>query len=477
MKSPLLSVIFCLLVGSHALTTRAADAVTTRFPSTTFAAVHVDLAKVDVDAVAKLLPQDARPRFQNQVQAVLGQFLAADVTDVYISVDLASMIPPKPVLVTNAGAKLTPALKQLLGMASQGLFADGDFDVQLSDGRVYAGSPDAVQQFRSPSETVDLSGTLDSEFDHALLLRWSAQTAATFSQLWPQELPVANGVTINPAKLAKEVESLAFEFSLPPRESARLMLQPRQGVDVNGIRQELDPMMKSIQGDFDIEIEGSQDPTVLAWELKSGQTAVIADMLRDLRSSAQRSQTMNDVKQVLLAFHNYYSAYGEFPRDISVDGKAMLSWRVKILPYLDQAALYQTFNLTKPWDDTANQVPAATIVPTYSKQENGKTLIRLPVCKGSIWDSGGKVTFDKMMDGLSNTIAVIIAPDSAATPWSEPGYFRLNEKDLMGSVFGDQDRLVAGFADGSVQVFTKAEMTEERLRAMLTFAGKELVKR
>ncbi|MEL6106909.1 MAG: DUF1559 domain-containing protein [Planctomycetota bacterium] len=459
------------------MTARASDTITSQFPSTTFAVVHLDIAEIDVEAVAKLLPEDARLRFKRQLQGVLGQLSSAGLTDVYVSMDLASLIPPKPVMVTNAGVQMTDAMKPMLGAISETLFPGEELEVQLSSGRVYVGTKQAVQRFRSPNATVDLSSALDSDFDHAVVLRWNPQTADTFSQIWPQQLPLGNGVSINASMLAKQIESVAIEFSLPPNESARLSLQPREGTDLNAIREQLNPVARMIQDDFQIEISGSTDPGELTWELKSGQSAVIADLIRDLRGSAQQSQTMNDLKQVLLAFHNHYSVHGEFPKDISREGEALLSWRVKVLPFLDQSALYQTFDVTKSWDDTANQVPAKMVVPTYSKQEDAKTQIRLPVCKGSIWDGDGKITFDKMIDGTSNTIAVIIAPQSAATSWTQPGYFRLNEQDLVGSVFGDQDRLIAGFADGSVQVFTRDEMSEERLRAMLTFAGREMFKR
>ncbi|MEO1529770.1 MAG: DUF1559 domain-containing protein, partial [Planctomycetota bacterium] len=220
-----------------------------------------------------------------------------------------------------------------------------------------------------------------------------------------------------------------------------------------------------------------QDPTAVAWELKSGQTAAIAAYIGALRGSARQSQTMNDVKQVLLAFHNYYAAYNEFPKDIAPDGTPLLSWRVRILPYLNQSALYNTFDLKQPWNAAANKTSAATVVPTYSKVATGKSRVRIPLCKGSIWDMNDKITFDKMLDGTSNTIAVVIVPESSSANWSEPGYLQLDENDLVGSLFGDEDKLIAGFADGSVSVFSKSEMTEERLRAFLTFAGKELVKR
>ena len=60
---------------------------------------------------------------------------------------------------------------------------------------------------------------------------------------------------------------------------------------------------------------------------------------------------MNNLKQIALAMHNYEATYGHFPHDITdKDGKPILSWRVAILPFIEQDNLYKQFKLDEPWD-------------------------------------------------------------------------------------------------------------------------------
>ncbi len=66
---------------------------------------------------------------------------------------------------------------------------------------------------------------------------------------------------------------------------------------------------------------------------------------------------MNNLKYIGLAMHNYLDANSHFPPAASVDkaGKPLLSWRVMILPYIDQDQLYKQFHLDEPWDSEHNK--------------------------------------------------------------------------------------------------------------------------
>jgi RNA polymerase sigma factor (sigma-70 family) len=83
-------------------------------------------------------------------------------------------------------------------------------------------------------------------------------------------------------------------------------------------------------------------------------------------SSTQRKRSLNNLKRILLAFHNYHDAYGYFPTDIrDKTGKPILSWRVAILPYIEQNALYQQFKLDEPWDSEHNLKLLAKMPDVY----------------------------------------------------------------------------------------------------------------
>jgi RNA polymerase sigma factor (sigma-70 family) len=69
----------------------------------------------------------------------------------------------------------------------------------------------------------------------------------------------------------------------------------------------------------------------------------------------QRKRSLNNLKQLAVALLNYEATYGRFPSDITDKaGKLLLSWRVEILPYIEQDALYRQFKRDEPWDSPHN---------------------------------------------------------------------------------------------------------------------------
>ena len=71
------------------------------------------------------------------------------------------------------------------------------------------------------------------------------------------------------------------------------------------------------------------------------------------------------LKQIGLAAHNYHDTYAQFPAfSKSEKGRPLLSWRVMVLPFLEQAALYNEFHLDEPWDsDPTFDVQLTSILP------------------------------------------------------------------------------------------------------------------
>jgi len=85
------------------------------------------------------------------------------------------------------------------------------------------------------------------------------------------------------------------------------------------------------------------------------------------REPARRSQCKNNLKQIGLALHNYVDHHGVLPPAYTVDanGKRLHSWRTLILPYLDQAELFNRIDLSKPWDDPVNEKAFQTGVGVF----------------------------------------------------------------------------------------------------------------
>src|SRR5262245_14462685 len=84
--------------------------------------------------------------------------------------------------------------------------------------------------------------------------------------------------------------------------------------------------------------------------------ALLLPALQAVRESSRRAQASNNMKEIMLALHNYHDTYGSFPPAVVTDanGKPLYSGRVLLLPFLEQNALHSSFDLTQPWDSPGN---------------------------------------------------------------------------------------------------------------------------
>jgi len=152
------------------------------------------------------------------------------------------------------------------------------------------------------------------------------------------------------------------------------------------------------------------------------------------REAARRSQCTNNLKQIALALHNYHDVYKCFPPAVTTDkqGRPMHSWRVAILPFLEQKALYDRYNFNEPWDGPNNSVLANTAISVYHcpsdpDPSGTETSYVMIVGAGTI---GGlpneKVGFKDVTDGTSSTILVAEVV-GAGIDWMEPRDLSIDE--------------------------------------------------
>jgi prepilin-type processing-associated H-X9-DG protein len=200
------------------------------------------------------------------------------------------------------------------------------------------------------------------------------------------------------------------------------------------------------------------------------------------RQAAQRNQSMNNQKQIMLALLNHESATSALPAHAiySADGKPLLSWRVKILPYLEQRALYDQFRLDEPWDSAHNKALIAQMPDVFRhpnlKLEPGKTNYLAIVGKDCLFNGTEKgLTLRQVTDGTSNTVAVVEASPDQAVEWTKPDDLEFNPDDPkagLGNVHAGGWN--AAFCDGHVQ-FISEYAAPEMLKALFTCAGGEAV--
>jgi prepilin-type processing-associated H-X9-DG protein len=108
-------------------------------------------------------------------------------------------------------------------------------------------------------------------------------------------------------------------------------------------------------------------PFVIVGAIVWGLGSLLWSQVQEAREAARRSSCKCNLKQLGLALHNYHEANGCFPPAWIADsqGRPMHSWRVLILPYIDQAALYNRYNFAEPWDGPNNVKLLSEIPPVY----------------------------------------------------------------------------------------------------------------
>lgn len=247
--------------------------------------------------------------------------------------------------------------------------------------------------------------------------------------------------------------------------------------------------------------------------------AVVAGLMlpavQSARQAAMRSQSVNHLKMIGIAFHNHHDVFGRFPTSTyDKDGKPLLSWRVHILPFIEQQGLYQQFHLDEPWDSDHNKPLIARLPDVYRHPafaDAERTIYLAPTGPAAVFpagkDDGGdekaaaapgggmpgaagaaigdaagqavafrkdkvdlawarNVSFRNITDGTSNTIMVVEADPQEAIVWTQPDDLPIDPETPMAGI-GELQKggFNALFCDGSVH-FLKTTITAETLRRL-----------
>ncbi len=149
--------------------------------------------------------------------------------------------------------------------------------------------------------------------------------------------------------------------------------------------------------------------------------------MKAAREAAQSSWCSSNFKQIALALHNYHNVYGSLPPAYLTDakGRPTLSWRVLILPFMEQQALYNQFNLSEPWDGPNNikllsSIPGPFKCPDHpDDQQTGRSKCAAITGPGTMFPGATSVRFSDVSDGTANTV-MLAEVESVTIPWTAP---------------------------------------------------------
>ncbi len=195
------------------------------------------------------------------------------------------------------------------------------------------------------------------------------------------------------------------------------------------------------------------------------------------REFAKKNNLLN-IGIAILSYASTRNSMLPFPNGSSELPKAergKLSWRVHLLPYLDDAALYRKFHLDEAWDSKHNKALLAEM-PSYYKLSDqtkpGYTQYVAPAGKGFVVDGDTPRHLRDVTDGLSNTLMVVTVKPDKAVPWTKPGGFDLDPQTAGKILDGYENGNLVLMADGRVH-YLDPKLDAKTLKALLTIAGGE----
>ena len=211
-----------------------------------------------------------------------------------------------------------------------------------------------------------------------------------------------------------------------------------------------------------------------------GLTELVMLGTEEASFQTRRLAAIQDLKRITFALHS--SSHQKEKRFFSnvtprPDGKQLLSWRVQLLPYLDQQELYDQFHLDEPWDSPHNltlvkQMPEAFTIPgDEDLAAEGKTRYQLPIGEGMPGGNLESIYFSDITDGTSNTIFAVEAARDHAVIWTQPADLPVDLANPKAALLpGDSPGFSRSLYDGSAGFFDR-NVSDKLLKVMLTHQG------
>lgn len=190
------------------------------------------------------------------------------------------------------------------------------------------------------------------------------------------------------------------------------------------------------------------------------------------RGAARRMQSTNNMRQFAIAMLNHEAEFRGFPAAYTSDddGKPLLSWRVRMLPYLDQQPLYESFHLDEPWDSEHNKKLISAMPDIFASPggstEPGMTHFQTVRGTDTIFPGKDPVQIAAIRDGTSHTILIVEADKPVI--WTKPDDFQYDpDNPMKGLGTLRREGFNAVFADGHSRRISP-EIDPEMLRRMFT---------
>ncbi len=200
-----------------------------------------------------------------------------------------------------------------------------------------------------------------------------------------------------------------------------------------------------------------------------------------IQTAAKQSMSKNNMRQIMVATHFYHDAHLALPALFNQDktGKPLLSWRVHILPYIEQDEFYKQFHLDEPWDSEHNiklveKMPEVFRHPKL-KLEPGQTAYVGLIGLHMAWQlpkddkqmpTGMTLEAIRDLDGCGHTIALVEVNAEHAVVWTKPEDLNIDDLELIEKLTGIwQKGMIFSTWDASIRSFPSIP-DDEKLRQL-----------
>lgn len=178
-----------------------------------------------------------------------------------------------------------------------------------------------------------------------------------------------------------------------------------------------------------------------------------------VRGPSPQAECRLNLKQIAIGLLNYEADWGVLPPAMTTDlaGNPLHSWRTLILPYMNQSALYRSIDLSKPWDDPANEDARSSVLSVYrcpnaTDSVLTKTTYLAVVTKESCIGRTEGRQLPLVANDQRRSIMVVEVSPAQAVEWMSPA--DADETALVGlpseNAISHAGVFHAAFADGGV---------------------------
>jgi hypothetical protein len=232
-----------------------------------------------------------------------------------------------------------------------------------------------------------------------------------------------------------------------------------------------------------VEVQG--DRATIRIPAEHQQLTKLRDMFAEAAEKSMqvqlRKQRMSQFRDLALAMNVYADQQHQLPAAAAIrnkDGEPLLSWRVAILPFVEQKALYDEFHLDEPWDSPHNKRLIAKMPELFIDRDPklaelmraGKTTYQLPFGNLTMFSDYEGTKLSQISDGLERTVMIVEVEPSRAVEWTRPADWEVDLENPKAGLAQGRGVVTAAFPDGHVEILNLQKLSDKQVRALLTRA-------